>query len=338
MRTFREWALARANLLPAAVDDAFLSVLFGRLLVEAHAAGLFAALAAGAATPEELASSLHIDAGAAALLLDALREESYLRRDAAGRYRLAPQSRKWLLPASPSYIGNFLEYVGLLHRRWDRLGEALRSGRSPAPYPAVFSDDDWRVYTYGMADLARLILPRIRRRLAVPSGASALLDVGGSHGLYTADILRRHPGVRATIVDLPQVLPHTEAILRREGFSASLLPSTGDPPDIPKGPFDVVLLFNLIHGYAPEENRRLLKAIAAETRGALYILDEFTGVRKRGAGNLLPLLVGINLINEIGGRTHAWEEVAAWCRQAGFANVSYAALPLPGTGLMTCRL
>src|SRR5689334_10793040 len=118
MRTFRESALARLNLLPAAIDDAFLSVLFGRALIEALRAGLFDALATTPLTALELAAATHLDPAAAPLLLDALVEGNYLRRSPGGRYRLAPQSRKWLLPASSSYIGNFLLYVGLLHRRW----------------------------------------------------------------------------------------------------------------------------------------------------------------------------------------------------------------------------
>jgi tRNA A22 N-methylase len=50
----------------------------------------------------------------------------------------------------------------------------------------------------------------------VPRGARDLLDIGGSHGYYSVALCRRHPTLRAVILDLPQAVVHAETILASE--------------------------------------------------------------------------------------------------------------------------
>ena len=48
----------------------------------------------------------------------------------------------------------------------------------------------------------------VGRRTPVKSGARDMLDIGGSHGYYSVAICRRHPGLRAVILDLPEAIKH----------------------------------------------------------------------------------------------------------------------------------
>ena len=41
------------------------------------------------------------------------------------------------------------------------------------------------------------------KRMPVPDGARDMLDIGGSHGYLSVAVCRRHPELRATVLDLP---------------------------------------------------------------------------------------------------------------------------------------
>ena len=339
MKNFRfsERLAADLNLLPAALYDAFPAVLFGRVLVLASRLGVFEALDRGPMTAGEVSSRLELPRQSAELILSSLEAKSYLRRK-GDRYTLAPQARKWLLKSSAHYMGHFLRYIELLHGRWMSLEQSLKSGAPEQGYAATFTSAEWLIYTDGMMDLARLIAPRLLPHLTLPRTANSLLDIGGSHGLYSIELCRRSPRLRATIADLPPVLERTREIVREHGLSdrISLLPCDLASSSFAPAGFDAELIFNVVHGFAARENRDLLaRAASALTPGGrLFILDQFKREQSKGADRLLPLMVGINLLNEAGGNVYDAGEVIGWCREAGFAEVRLKRLSLPGVGLI----
>ena len=336
----RERVAARLNLLPEALYDAFPAVLFGRVLVIASSLGLFDELDRRAQTPEEISRSLNLPLESAELMLSSLNAAGYLKKRRAV-YSLAPQAAKWLVRSSPHSLANFLEYVELLHARWLTLEDSLRRGKPLKTYVETFGLDEWRIYTDGMMDLAKLILPRLLPKIELPEGARTLLDLGGSHGLYALELCRRYPLLRATITDFPAVLARTVALVEEYGLGhrVKLLPCNIIDASLRPAPHDVVLAFNIVHGFRPEANRALLSTIAAALfpGGLLLILDQFKNERSRGAARMLPMMVGVNLLNEIGGNVYDSAEVQGWCREAGLVRVRYHRLSLPGVGLISAR-
>lgn len=314
--------------------DVFGGVLFGRALAIAVRRGVFEQLGKNAATAEEIARQTGLHATGVTLLLDAFSVCGYLNRDRS-RYRLTAEGRTWLLQRSPSYIGNLIAYMETLHRRWQSLEYSLEHGTPPKPYYAAFTADDWRVYVNGMRDLARLMEGEVLRRVNIDGSARTVLDVGGSHAHYALALCRRHPGLHATVIDLEGALQHTREIIESEGMQGWVHLVTGDITTCPfPGEQDAVLMFNLIHGFDAPTNRMLVeKALhALKPGGQLFILDQ---LRPSGHGSQLsrfmPLMVGLNLLNEIGGTVYAFEEVREWC---GSARVRRIPLRMPGVSLV----
>src|ERR1041384_3995788 len=335
--TISERLAARLNLLPKAVHDAFPAVLFGRVLVIATRIGIFDQLDKKPLSAAEVSHSLNLPEQSAQLLLSSLHAAGYLKKRGA-RYSLSPQASKWLVKSSPAYLGNFLRYIELLHGRWMLLEESLRKGTASNSYPSSYTPEEWRIYTEGMMDLAKLILPQIRGRLTLPPNAKSILDLGGSHGLYSIDLCTRHPGLTATLADLPPVLERTREIIREHRLSdrITLLPCNMTSGSFGRERYDAVLMFNIVHGFQPDVNRALLAAAsgALTTGGSLLLVDQFTGKRSRGEERLLPLMVGINLLNEIGGNVYEMETVRSWCAGAGLGQARFWRLSLPGVGLL----
>lgn len=333
--TFVERVLHRLHLLPTPVMDAFASVVFGRALTIAVRRGLFEALSSAPHTTTELAVTTNLDRKALELLLESFVAAGYLKTR-NGEYLLTAGSRRWLLKDSPSYIGNLIRYFETLYGRWINLEHSLEHGQPPQPYFDGWTDNDWKVYLHGMQDLARLLLPQVMKRVILPSLPHHLLDLGGSHGLYAIACCRRYPTLTATIIDFDEALRHTHTIVAEAAMSGrvQLLPADFTQMEFPPSQ-DCILMFNIIHGFREDVNRgfirRALKAL--KPRGKIYILDQIREERRKAAiAQFMPLMVGLNLLNEIGGSTYSYEHVKEWT--TGAAKVKRMRLLLPGVSLV----
>jgi SAM-dependent methyltransferase len=315
--------------------DAFGSVLFGRAFATAVRLGVFEQLRNGPCTIRETAVKTGLSESALLLLLESCAVGGYVRSEKDG-YGLTSAGRSWLLRDSPQSLVWLIAYFETLHRRWGNLDGTLRNGRPDKPYYDGFDQKDWQLYVLAMRDLARVLVPYVAPRIVLREDSRSLLDIGGSHGLYTMACLERIPGLQGTILDFPDATQVAEKLLeeRRMGGRISLL--GGDlrkvayPPDQ-----DVVLLFNVVHGLTAEENRSVVRRALEALRpgGRLYILEQcLEGRRRSSLARFLPLMVGLNLLLEVGARTYGVAEICDWCVPA--RRVRRVRIPLPGLALI----
>ena len=158
------------------------------------------------------------------------------------------------------------------------------------------------------------------RRLPVPKGARDLLDIGGSHGYYSVALCRRHEGLSAVVLDLPEAVEHAAPILASEGMGERVVHRVGDAltDDLGTDTFDVVLIAQLVHHFSEEQNRDLARRVARALRpGGVYaILDAFRSPSAKDAGQTGALLDFYFALTSQSG-TWSPEEMAAWQRLAG---------------------
>jgi SAM-dependent methyltransferase len=315
--------------------DAFGSVVFGRALTIAVRRGVFEAMADAPRTVAELAGATNLSTKGMVLLLQSFEVAGYVRAD-GGSYALTTEARKWLLKDSRFYIGNLVHYFETLYTRWGYLEYSLEHGSPPRTYYEGFTLEDWRVYVYAMRDLAKLLSDEVIHRMNLQGSPQSLLDLGGSHGLYAIDSCRRYPSLRAIIVDFAEALQHTQRIVEEEGMGSrvQLLAADFTAMELPS-PQDCVFMFNVVHGLHEEENSALAQRAlqALKPGGKLYILDQLSEERQRiGLARFMPLMVGLNLLNEVGGNVYTYQQVKGWC--AGAATVKRIRLRLPGVSLV----
>jgi 2-polyprenyl-3-methyl-5-hydroxy-6-metoxy-1,4-benzoquinol methylase len=113
---------------------------------------------------------------------------------------------------------------------------------------------EWGVYERGQIAQARLIAPELVRRLRVPPTATALLDIGGGHGLYSAELCKRHSQLRATILDLPGAIATRADQCSLTGVASRMEFRTGNAltDDFGCEVYDIVLLANVVHHFSFE--------------------------------------------------------------------------------------
>src|SRR4051794_22846148 len=97
----------RLNLVPLPAGYALYGMTAGRILGVAQRLGVFEVLLRGSATASELAEQLGLQPAGARLLCENLAGVEAVEQDGA-RFSLSTHARKWLDPASETYIGTWI--------------------------------------------------------------------------------------------------------------------------------------------------------------------------------------------------------------------------------------
>ncbi|MFI6482021.1 methyltransferase [Nonomuraea sp. NPDC050663] len=283
------------------------SDLVGAMALQAVAAGvrlgLFEALSAEpsagpSAEPrsaERLALDLGVPGEGLSRLLAFLEATGNLER-ADGGYRCTAQ------------LDVMLVWQAILGELWADLAHAVRKDEPRGDFyswlggrPEVSAR--FQALQKGMASgLADQVVALVE----LPGGPLRLLDLGGGHGEYSAAFCRAHPGLTATVVDLPQPVRHTH---RRIEWRV------GDLRHDPLGAgHDVVLLCNVLHGF-PAGQAAGIVARAAVAGERVVVVESRAGAGAFAAG------FDLNLWHTQGGGLPTASQLADWLRAAGCDRV-----------------
>ena len=205
----------------------------------------------------------------------------------------------------------------------DGAGDRAPGAAGPADYSALMTR------TQGL--LAEDVLD------AVPlDGCGRLLDVGGGEGAFAMAALQRHPGLRATVFDLPEVARSAAAAAARQGF--------GDRLDVRGGSFltdplpdgaDVISLVRVVHDHDDAAVRVLLERArrALPAGGRLVIAEPLAGVAAAVDAYFAAYFLAMGQ-----GRLRDRAELERLLRRAGFADVRQRPTRLPLlVGAITAR-
>jgi 2-polyprenyl-3-methyl-5-hydroxy-6-metoxy-1,4-benzoquinol methylase len=283
--------------------------------------GLYDALEAGPLSLEEIAAKCRLDVKATRAILGAIVGCDYLAF-AGGRYSLRPVARKWLLRSAESSLSNKMVFQKI---EWDWLGhleEFARTGKPLDAHGEGTTAETWRSYQLAMTDIGRLALPEAVRRTPIPKGATAMLDVGGSGGTYSAAFVRARPGLRSTILDLPSAVVHAKPIVDGLGLGDRLSIEAGNvlETDLGRDRYDFVFMASVAHHFSDEENQAVAKKYAAALKpGGVYCIQDVERAPKPSpknqAGGLFDLYFALT------SRSGTWsvDEMNGWLRAAGLA-------------------
>jgi len=333
-----EWLALRAGVVPTPAAEAWGGMGMSGMLIAAVRTGLAARLAQGPATAAELAADLTLDPVPTRLLLDCPRSGGHVITR-GGRYQLSRSSRRWLDPGSELSVARFVAGTADYWTWWASLDEVTRSGQPAGHHDAPPDDPYWRRYITGQLDLARLSASEVARKLPLTSEARTVLDVGGGHGWYSAQLCARHPRLTATVLDLPGSAAIGREIIAKAGLADRVRHRDGDATtdDLGSG-YDAVLCFNLVHHLTAEQIVGLFGRIRAALApgGVLAVMDAFAEPdrRKSAAANFLGLFVYLSS----GAQVHTPAELHGWLGQAGFGTPKRKPiLRIPGQAMYLAR-
>ena len=180
-----------------------------------------------AASAEELARDVGTSERATKRLLDALAASGYLSID-GDRYLCTERSAKWLCTSRHESLVGAITQMGALDFRWiDHLEEYVATGR-PIDVHIDMSDEGWDLYQKAMRSYAPSTAPEVISCFHFSHDPKRMLDIGGSHGFYSAEFCRRFPSLSSVILDLPDAIAHAKPLLEKEGLSDRVTYRAGD--------------------------------------------------------------------------------------------------------------
>ncbi|MHB1468279.1 MAG: methyltransferase [Solirubrobacteraceae bacterium] len=315
------------NLAPLPAGYALYGMTAGRVVGVAQRLGVFAQLLHGPRSADQLAQRLELQPAGARLLCECLDGLDLLQRDGE-RFALSRSARKWLDPASDTYVGTWIEHSVSYWEWYGSLERIVRDGGSFEIHAGHEGDSDyWRVYITGQYELARLSAAEVARRVKLPVGARSLLDVAGGHGWFAAALCQRHSALQATVLDLPDSCAVGREIVAEAGLSHRVRHVAGDMfvADL-RGPHDAALLFDIVHHLDGEQLSTLLRRVRAALRpgATLAVLDLFRGRRPRQSASAATL--GMLFLLTSGGDLPDPAELDARLRDAGFSAARHTRL------------
>ena len=315
-----EWLALKLGLVPEPIVDTHAAMLLARTVMAGAELGVFDALAKGPLGVEAVATACGAAPGPTGLLMEALAACGYLRRRGGG-FALTGRSRKWLLADAPASVRDKL-LLQVIEWRWlEELEAFVRTGR-PLEFHDAISAAELDLYHRGMRALAQVAGGEVARRTPVRRGATLMLDIGGSHGHYAAELCRRHPGLSAEVMDLPEAVEAAAPILAREGLGQRVVHRAGDATtaDLGSERYDLVLMSNLAHHLDAGQNRDLAKRVARALKpGGAFVIQEPARAEPSGRAGWAPALLGLYfaLQSRPGVRTWTVAEMAGWQAAAG---------------------
>jgi precorrin-6B methylase 2 len=158
----------------------------------------------------------------------------------------------------------------------------------------------------------------------MPVDFTHLLDVGGASGTWTIAWLGANRGAKATLFDLPEVIPLAERRLGEAGMGDRVRLVAGDfyADPLPEGA-DLAWISAIVHQNSRAQNRDLFRKIheALAPGGHILIRDiVMEDCRTRPAGGAL---FAVNMLSgTAAGGTFTFAELAEDLEASGFAEAT----------------
>jgi len=293
-----------------------------KILLTAAKLDVFSALDGKPKTVDETAAKIGAEASTLSLLLNALVAMRLLQKE-GDLYRNTQVAATHLVRHAPQYIGHLLLLHDAEWNHWGQLEQTIRTGRRSVDRHVFETDPE-----LGMNVLAVLHRigqqsgPDFAKRLQL-TGAVRMLDLGGGAGTNAIAFCRVYPELTATVFDLPATLRLTEKTVKDAGLDARITLKPGNFNTDPLGgPYDVVLMSDILHYQTYETNAALVAKVFAHliSGGRLVIKDRFLDEPGTGPAWTTAFAVHI-LVNTQQGACYKTIDAMQWMRAAGFGSV-----------------
>jgi predicted O-methyltransferase YrrM len=293
------------------------------VLVAAAELDIFTTLSQKPMTAQSVADELHCDRRATTILLDTLTALGFLTKR-QNKYSVLPGAVETLSETGNSNQLAAVRHLGNCLRRWAQLAEVTQTGKPAERAPSIRgADADTAAFIGAMKNFSTSTAANIIEKLQ-PLTFRHLLDIGGASGTWTIAFLRAVPQAKATLFDLPDVIPMARRHIADAGFSDRINLVAGDyyEDELPVGA-DFAWLSAIAHQNSRKQNRELFTKIytALQKTGVLVIrdvvMDESRSQPEAGA------LFAVNmLVSTEGGGTYTFDEFRDDLLQAGFSKVT----------------
>jgi SAM-dependent methyltransferase len=322
----------RLNLAPIPIIDTMFALVQARTIMAAAKYGVFDALKDRPLRVAEIAAACKTNAAATAKLAHGLVAAGYLEPQGE-RYKLTVKARRWMLRASPDSAHDMVVFNYDNQNIIDNFEAYLETGKG-LDFHEHNTPEEWARYQKAMWSIAASLAKDVAAALPAPANPKLMLDIGGSHGRYSAALCRKHSNLSAIILDLPQAIVSAGPLLAEEKMGDRVRHQAGNAltEDLGLERFDLVFMSQVAHHFTKPQNEDLAKRVARALKpGGVFAIMEQIAIGSpneakrpdRRMGALADLFFGASSASG----TWSVAEIQSWFSGAGLK-------PLKATGLV----
>ncbi|MCC6448615.1 MAG: hypothetical protein IT215_08005 [Chitinophagaceae bacterium] len=290
---------------------------------------------------KSIAKAANVSELGAELILDCLDALGYVHKKET-TYAFTKRGFKNLSEQSPTNFRYFILFCDYLYKGYIHLDETIRLGKRPqSNMLEEMTEYEWELFSRAMIDISRTNYKEVAKKIPVAKTHTKMLDLGGSHGLYSIELCERNSNLKASIVDLPPVKKYADECIVKYNAAKNVSFLTADfmKDELPKG-VDIILAFNIIHGLNPAENETLAKKVynSLNDGGMFVILDQIKGIGGSSQmSKATTSFMALNLLHQAGGKTYSKSEIDTFTNKVGFKKTELKKLNAPGFGIVICH-
>jgi predicted O-methyltransferase YrrM len=292
-----------------------------KILLTAVKLDVFSAIDGARKTARDIAARIHADEATLTLLLNALVALRLLTKE-GDQYANSGAASTQLVRQAPQYIGHLLLLHDAEWDNWGKLEQTIRTGQRSVDRHVFETDPE--LGSNVLAVLHRIGQqsgPAFAKQLHL-DGPLRMLDLGGGAGTNAIAFCQVYPELTATVFDLPATLKLTEKTVKEAGLEPRITLLAGNfNADQLGGPYDVVLMSDILHYQTYETNAALVSKAFAHLvpGGRLIIKDRFLDESGTGPAWTTAFAVHI-LVNTQQGGCYKTADAMEWMTKAGFAS------------------
>jgi len=293
------------------------------VLTAAAVLDVFSPLSGKPMTTGELADELGTDLRATTILLDALVALEFLNKQGE-KYSVPEDVAGLLAEQSTDNILPMVRHHANCLRRWIELPKVVQRGKCAETGPSIRgADADQADFIGAMNAISKPVAAKVIDRIQ-PLTFRHMLDIGGGPGTWTIAFLHAVPEARATLFDLPAVIPIAKQQFSEAGLSDRVILVGGDynVDALPEGA-DLAWLGAICHQNSRQQNRDLFDRVhtALGDDGAIVIRDVIMDPSHTSPASGALFAVNMLVGTEAGG-TYTFDEYSEDLRDAGFDEVT----------------
>jgi hypothetical protein len=294
-----------------------------KILLTAVRLDIFSALEGKPKTAREVAARIGAHEPTLALLLNALVAMRLVKKE-EGSYANSSTADTHLVRHAPQYIGHLLLLHDAEWNNWGKLEETVRTGSRLVDRHVFETDPELGGNVLAVLHrIGRQSGPEFAKRFPLNNGKPHLLDLGGGAGTNAIAFCQIYPELTATVFDLPATLRLTEKTIKDAGLESRIALRAGDfNSDGLGGPYDIVLMSDILHYQTFDTNQALVKKAYDHLvpGGRIIIKDRFLDESGTGPAWTTAFAVHI-LLNTQQGACYKTAEAMQWMTKAGFVSV-----------------
>ncbi|MBX3335019.1 MAG: methyltransferase domain-containing protein [Nitrospira sp.] len=294
-----------------------------KILLTAAKLDVFSAIDTRPKSAQEIAERVGADASMLGILLNALVAMKLLTKDGE-LFGNSSTALTHLVQHSTQYVGHLLLLHDAEWNNWGRLEETIRTGRRMVDRHVFETDPELGSNVLAVLNrIGQQSGPDLARRLNL-MGKERILDLGGGAGTNAIAFCHVYPELAATVFDLPATLRLTEKTVKEAGLESRIRLLSGDFNSDPLGgPYDLVLMSDILHYQTFQMNRQVVEKVFASlaSGGRLVIKDRF--LEESGAGPAWTTAFAVHiLVNTQHGGCYRASDAMQWLTDAGFVSVT----------------